>query len=120
MPLRGTVAYPDLIVPLVVGRERSIRLIDEAMGKDRLIGILTQKNPDIEDPELEDLYTIGTVATIMKMVKMVDGSQRIVVQGLARFKLIEFTRGSPTSGRAYSPSMRSTRKTSRSTRCIST
>jgi ATP-dependent Lon protease len=95
LPLRGTVAYPDLIVPLVVGRERSIRLIDEAMGRDRLIGILTQKNPDIEDPELEDLYTIGTVATIMKMVKMVDGSQRIVVQGLARFKLIEFTQREP-------------------------
>jgi ATP-dependent Lon protease len=95
LPLRGTVAYPDLIVPLVVGRERSIKLIDEAMGKDRLIGILTQKNPDIEDPELEDLYTIGTVATIMKMVKMVDGSQRIVVQGLSRFKLIEFTQREP-------------------------
>jgi ATP-dependent Lon protease len=89
------VAYPDLIVPLVVGRERSIRLIDEAMGRDRLIAILTQKNPDIEEPELEDLYTIGTVATIMKMVKMVDGSQRIVVQGLARFKLVEFTQREP-------------------------
>jgi len=95
LPLRGTVAYPDLIVPLVVGRERSIRLIDEAMGRDRLVAILTQKNPDIEDPELEDLYTIGTVATIMKMVKMVDGSQRIVVQGLARFKLVEFTQREP-------------------------
>ena len=95
LPLRGTVAYPDLIVPLVVGRERSIRLIDEAMGRDRLMAILTQKNPDIEDPEQEDLYTIGTVATIMKMVKMVDGSQRIVVQGLARFKLVEFTQKEP-------------------------
>jgi ATP-dependent Lon protease len=95
LPLRGTVAYPDLIVPLVVGRERSIRLIDEAMGRDRIIGILTQKNPDIEEPDQEDLFTIGTVATIMKMVKMVDGSQRIVVQGLARFKLIEFTEREP-------------------------
>jgi ATP-dependent Lon protease len=95
LPLRGTVAYPDLIVPLVVGRERSIRLIDEAMGRDRLMAILTQKNPDIEDPDQEDLYTIGTVATIMKMVKMVDGSQRIVVQGLARFKLVEFTQKEP-------------------------
>jgi ATP-dependent Lon protease len=95
LPLRGTVAYPDLIVPLVVGRERSIKLIDEAMGRDRLMAILTQKNPDIEEPEQEDLYTIGTVATIMKMVKMVDGSQRIVVQGLARFKLVEFTQREP-------------------------
>jgi ATP-dependent Lon protease len=95
LPLRGTVAYPDLIVPLVVGREKSIKLIDEAMSKDRLIGILTQKNPDIEEPDIEDLYTIGTVATIMKMVKMVDGSQRIVVQGICRFKLIEFTQKEP-------------------------
>ena len=95
LPLRGTVAYPDLIVPLVVGREKSIRLIDEAMNRDRLIGILTQKNPDIEEPEIDDLYTVGTVATIMKMVKMVDGSQRIVVQGICRFKLIEFTRRDP-------------------------
>ena len=95
LPLRGTVAYPYLIVPLVVGREKSIRLVDEAMARDRLIGILTQKNPDVEDPEAEDLYTIGTVATIMKMVKMVDGSQRIVVQGICRFKLIEFIEKDP-------------------------
>jgi len=91
LPLRGTVAYPDLVMPLIVGREKSIRLIDVAMAKDKMIGIITQKNPDIEDPDIEDLYTIGTVATIMKMVKMVDGSQRIVVQGICRFKLVEFT-----------------------------
>ena len=95
LPLRGTVAYPDLIIPLVVGREKSIRLVDEAMSRDRLIGIITQKNPDIEEPGLEDLYTVGCVATIMKMVKMVDGSQRIVVQGLCRFKLIEFSETEP-------------------------
>ncbi len=91
LPLRGTVAYPDLVMPLIVGREKSIRLIDDAMAKDRMIGIITQKNPDIEDPDIDDLYTIGTIATIMKMVKMVDGSQRIVVQGICRFKLVEFT-----------------------------
>ncbi|HME44809.1 MAG TPA: endopeptidase La [Syntrophorhabdales bacterium] len=95
LPLRGTVAYPDLIIPLVVGREKSIRLVDEAMSRDRLIGIITQKNPDIEEPGLEDLYTVGCVATIMKMVKMVDGSQRIVVQGLCRFKLIDFSETEP-------------------------
>ncbi len=95
LPLRGTVAYPDLIIPLVVGREKSIRLIDEAMSRDRLIGIITQKNPDIEEPGLEDLYTVGCAATIMKMVKMVDGSQRIVVQGLCRFKLIDFAETEP-------------------------
>ena len=95
LPLRGTVAYPDLVMPLIVGRERSIRLVDEAMNKDRMIGIITQKNPDIEDPGIDDLYTIGTIATIMKMVKMVDGSQRVVVQGLCRFKLVEFTEKEP-------------------------
>ncbi|OPX98105.1 MAG: Lon protease 2 [Syntrophorhabdus sp. PtaU1.Bin002] len=95
LPLRGTVAYPDLVMPLIVGRERSIRLVDEAHSGDKMIGIITQKNPDIEEPNIEDLYTIGTVATIMKMVKMVDGSQRIVVQGICRFKLVEFTEKEP-------------------------
>ena len=64
LPLRGTVAYPDLVIPLVVGREKSIRLIDEAMAKDRMIGILTQRNADIEEPDAEDLYSVGTVASI--------------------------------------------------------
>lgn len=95
LPLRGTVAYPDLVMPLIVGRDRSIRLVDEANAGDKMIGIITQKNPDIEEPGIEDLYTIGTVATIMKMVKMVDGSQRIVVQGICRFKLVEFTSTEP-------------------------
>ena len=95
LPLRGTVAYPDLVIPLIVGRERSIRLIDDAMNTDKMIGIITQKNPDIEEPGIEDLHTVGTIASIMKMVKMVDGSQRIVVQGLSRFKLIEFSQREP-------------------------
>ncbi len=95
LPLRGTVAYPDLVMPLIVGRERSIKLIDESMNMDKMIAIITQKNPDIENPDIDDLYTVGTIATIMKMVKMVDGSQRVVIQGLCRFKLIEFTQREP-------------------------
>ncbi|MCX5808422.1 MAG: endopeptidase La [Proteobacteria bacterium] len=95
LSLRGTVAYPDLVMPLIVGRERSIRLIDDVMNGDKMIGIITQKNPDIEEPGIEDLHTVGTIASIMKMVKMVDGSQRIVVQGLSRFKLIEFSQREP-------------------------
>jgi ATP-dependent Lon protease len=95
LPLRGTVAYPDLVMPLIVGRDRSIRLVDEANAGDKMIGIITQRNPDIEEPGIDDLYNIGTIATIMKMVKMVDGSQRIVVQGICRFKLVEFTSTEP-------------------------
>ncbi len=95
LPLRGTVAYPDLVMPLIVGREKSIRLIDEAMNDDKMIAIITQKNPDIEDPDIEDLYTVGTVATIMKMVKMVDGSQRVVIQGVCRCKIMNFTQNDP-------------------------
>ena len=95
LPLRGTVAYPDLVMPLIVGREKSIRLIDEAMNNGKMIAIITQKNPDVEDPDIEDLYTVGTVASIMKMVKMVDGSQRVVIQGICRFKLIEFSQKEP-------------------------
>ncbi len=95
LPLRGTVAYPDLVVPLIVGREKSIRLVDEAWNRDKIIGILTQKNAETEDPGAEDLHTIGVVASILKMVKMVDGSQRVVIQGLCRFKLMEFTEREP-------------------------
>ena len=55
LPLRGTIAYPDLVMPLIVGREKSIQLIDEAMNDDKMIAIITQKNPDIEEPDIEDL-----------------------------------------------------------------
>src|ERR671920_758311 len=84
LPLRDIVIYPFMIVPLFVSRERSIRAVDEALGENRMIFLVSQRDLDKEEPGGEDLYTTGTVAVIMRMLKLPDGRIRILVQGLAR------------------------------------
>src|ERR671933_1075996 len=84
LPLRDIVIYPFMIVPLFVSRDRSIRAVDEALGENRMILLASQKDLDKEEPAGEDLYNIGTVAVIMRMLKLPDGRIRILVQGLAR------------------------------------
>ena len=84
LPLRDIVIYPFMIVPLFVSREKSIRAVDEALGENRMILLASQKDLDKEEPTGEDLYGIGTVAVIMRMLKLPDGRIRILVQGLAR------------------------------------
>ena len=87
LPLRDIVIYPFMIVPLFVSREKSIRAVDEALGENRMILLASQKDLDKEEPAGEDLYQIGTVAVIMRMLKLPDGRIRILVQGLARARL---------------------------------
>ncbi|HEY0323622.1 MAG TPA: endopeptidase La [Pyrinomonadaceae bacterium] len=87
LPLRDIVIYPFMIVPLFVSRERSIRAVDEALGENRMILLASQKDLDKEEPTGEDLYPIGTVAVIMRMLKLPDGRIRILVQGLTRARL---------------------------------
>jgi ATP-dependent Lon protease len=87
LPLRDIVIYPFMIVPLFVSRERSIRAVDEALGENRMILLASQKDLDKEEPTGEDLYQIGTVAVIMRMLKLPDGRIRILVQGLTRARL---------------------------------
>src|SRR4051812_22509854 len=84
LPLRDIVIYPFMIVPLFVSREKSIRAVDEALGENRMILLASQRDLDKEEPTGEDLYSIGTVAVIMRMLKLPDGRIRILVQGLAR------------------------------------
>ena len=84
LPLRDIVIYPFMIVPLFVSRDRSIRGVDEALKDNRLILLVSQKDLDKEEPRYEDLYKIGTVAVIMRMLKLPDGRVRILVQGLTR------------------------------------
>src|SRR6266542_4247059 len=84
LPLRDIVIYPFMIVPLFVSRERSIRAVDEALGESRMILLACQKDLDKEEPQQEDLYTVGTVAVIMRMLKLPDGRIRILVQGISR------------------------------------
>src|SRR5256885_3693921 len=84
LPLRDIVIYPFMIVPLFVSREKSIRAVDEALGEHRMILLTCQKDLDKEEPQQDDLYKVGTVAVIMRMLKLPDGRIRILVQGVSR------------------------------------
>lgn len=84
LPLRDIVIYPFMIVPLFVSREKSIRAVDEALGENRMILLVSQRDLDKEEPSGDDLYSVGTVAVIMRMLKLPDGRIRILVQGLTR------------------------------------
>lgn len=96
LPLRGVVVYPQTAVPLTIGQPRSIRLVDDVMaGEERLIGLVASRNPDLESPEPEDLYEVGTVAIVHRLFRAPDGTIRLLVQGLARFRLGEFIQHNP-------------------------
>jgi ATP-dependent Lon protease len=87
LPLRDTVLFPNSFMPLAVARAASVRLIDEATTAGRMIGVFTQREATVEEPNQEDLYAIGTATHIHKMFKLPDGSLRLIVQGLARVRL---------------------------------
>ena len=95
LPLRGTVLYPDLILPIMVGRKKSVKLIDDAMDSDRIIGVVTQKKSETEDPKETDLYPVGVAALILRMIRELDGSQRVIVQGISRIKAKEYYQKEP-------------------------
>ncbi len=95
LPLRGAVVFPTIVIPLMVGREKSIKLIDDAVLGSRMVGLVTQLNPEDEDPPPEGLYRIGTAATVLKMVKMPDDSMRIMAHGIARFRIVEILQTEP-------------------------
>src|SRR5213079_958373 len=82
LPLRDTVLFPNSFMPLAVAREASVRLVEEANGSGRLIGVFTQREAAMEEPMQEDLYAVGTVTHIHKMFKLPDGSLRLIVQGV--------------------------------------
>ncbi|WP_169974245.1 endopeptidase La [Tautonia rosea] len=97
LPLRADVVFPQTVVPLVVNRPAGMKLIDDVHGStgDRLIGLATQRSPDVEEPTLDDLYDTICVGSILKMLKFPDGSTRIVCQGLGRARLSEIDRTEP-------------------------
>jgi ATP-dependent Lon protease len=95
LPLRDTVLFPQSILPLAAGRAASLKLIEEAARGDRTIGVITQRDPAAEEPGEPELHRIGTVATIHKVVKQPDGTLRLVVQGLRRFRILELTQTRP-------------------------
>jgi ATP-dependent Lon protease len=87
LPLKDTVVFPQSMSPLAIGQERSVRLIDDVVAGDRLLALITAKDASVEAPTWEDIYEIGTVALVHKMIKVPDGTLRILVQGLERVKL---------------------------------
>ncbi len=93
LPLRDIVIYPFMIVPLFVSRDKSIRAVDEALSQNRMIMLVSQKDVDREDPSQEDLYKVGTVAVIMRMLKLPDGRIRILIQGLSRAQIEDVKQG---------------------------
>lgn len=95
LPLRGVVIYPQTVVPLPVGQPRSIQLVDDAINGNRFIGLLTSKDIEKENPAPDDLYSVGTLAIIHRLFRAPDGTIRLLVQGLQRFKIIEYTKTEP-------------------------
>jgi len=91
LPVRDIVVFPYMIIPLFVGREISIKAIDNALGSNRMILLLTQKDLSIENPSTNDLYAVGTVGMIMRMLKLPDGRVKILVQGLSKARVKSFT-----------------------------
>jgi ATP-dependent Lon protease len=95
LPLRGAVVYPYTSLPLTIGQPRSIALVDDVVAGDRLVGLVASKDPDLETPNPEDLYTIGTLATVHRLFRVPDGTIRLLVNGISRFKLGEFVSEKP-------------------------
>jgi ATP-dependent Lon protease len=95
LPLRGTVLFPELILPIMVGRKKSVKLIDEAMEGDRIIGVVTQHSSEVEEPDASELYSIGVAAHVVRMVREMDGTQRVIVQGLERIRILRFVQEDP-------------------------
>ena len=91
LPLRDIVVFPHMIVPLFVGREKSIRALEEVMQSDKMILLATQKNAGDDDPSPDEIYTIGTLATVLQLLKLPDGTVKVLVEGIDRAKLGDFT-----------------------------
>lgn len=95
LPLRGVVVYPMMWLPLPVGQERSLRLVEETLPSDRIIALVTSKDEEIEEPAPDEVYRVGTAAQVHRVLKTPDGTMRLLVQGLERIRLLEFTQEKP-------------------------
>jgi len=85
LPLRNTVLFPGVVLPITVGRDKSIKAVNDAYKADKLIGVIAQKDTNVEDPETKDLESVGTIAKIIKLIKMPDGGTTVIIQGKSRF-----------------------------------
>ncbi len=95
LPLRNTVLFPGVVIPITVGRDKSIKAVTDAYKADKMVGVVAQKDSSIEEPQIADLERIGTVAKLVKLIKMPDGGTTIIIQGRKRFELQEITSEEP-------------------------
>jgi ATP-dependent Lon protease len=95
LPLRNTVVFPLAVAPLLVGQERSIKLVDEAMRTNRLVALVTQRKPEVQPAGPDDLYRVGTVGTIHQLLRGSDGTLRLIIQGIERIRIVDFARTEP-------------------------
>ncbi|KDN53813.1 endopeptidase La [Flavobacterium seoulense] len=95
LPLRNMVLFPGVVIPITAGRDKSIKLIDDANADGKIIGVVAQKNEDIEDPSKDDINSIGTVARILRVLKMPDGTTTVILQGKKRFEIESITAEEP-------------------------
>lgn len=95
LPLRNTVLFPGVVIPITVGREKSITAVNDAYKGDKLLGVVAQTDANIDEPEAKDLATIGTFAKIVKLIKMPDGGTTVIIQGKKRFKIDKITQHEP-------------------------
>ncbi len=95
LPLRNNVLFPGVVIPITVGRDKSIKLIQDANKGNKIIGVVSQKNQEIEAPEFVDLHKVGTVAQILRLLKMPDGSSTVIIQGKRRFEVLQPTETEP-------------------------
>ncbi|ERJ59559.1 endopeptidase La [Sphingobacterium paucimobilis] len=95
LPLRNTVLFPGVVIPITVGRDKSIKLVKEAYKGDKTIGVVSQKDMSVEDPGFDQLHKVGTVASIIKILQMPDGNTTVIIQGKQRFKLQELVQSEP-------------------------
>ncbi|WP_298660922.1 endopeptidase La [uncultured Thiothrix sp.] len=95
LPLRDVVVYPYMVIPLFVGRQRSIQALDAAMSTDKQILLVAQKSAEVDDPELTDVHTLGTLATILQLLKLPDGTLKVLVEGLERAEMVAIDDESP-------------------------
>lgn len=95
LPLRNTVLFPGVVIPITVGRDKSIKAVNDAYKSDKLVGVVSQKDSQVEEPVANDLVNIGTVAKILKLIKMPDGGTTVIIQGKKRFHTEEITSDDP-------------------------
>src|SRR6202161_618543 len=93
LPLRDVVVYPHMVLPLFVGREKSIQALDVAMRTDKRIMLVAQKQADVDDPKADDLYRIATLATVLQLLKLPDGTVKVLVEGVDRAIIEKLTEG---------------------------